>query len=137
VNTRLRPIFRPALVAIVVALAAGCATNYRNDFDPSADFSKYHTYGTLGGREIEKTGLLENSLVRKRVETLIGRQLDARAAGPPGPESRSRGALLGRRVGEAGVSTVRPTLAPGWEGMAATRAGARGPYWSAAGIRAQ
>jgi len=78
VNTRLRLVSCAALMTTLIGLTTGCATNYRNDFDSTADFSKYRTYGYLGGQEIEKTGLLENSLVRKRVETLISRQLQAR-----------------------------------------------------------
>ena len=75
---RMGTLGRFTLIAALALLAGGCATNTRNDFDPAADFSKYHTYGFLGGREIEKTGLLENSLVRQRVEGLVARQLDAR-----------------------------------------------------------
>ncbi len=71
-------LWRFTLVAAFVLLWAGCATNTRNDFDPNVDFSRYHTFGFLEGREIEKTGLLDNSLVRRRVEGLIARQLEAR-----------------------------------------------------------
>lgn len=75
-------LLRLVLLAVLVTPAAGCATNTRNDFDPTADFSKFRTYSLLGGKEIEKTGLLENSLVRGRIETLISRQLDARGLRP-------------------------------------------------------
>ena len=129
-NTRLRPILRAALVAIVVALAAGCATNYRNDFDPSADFSKYHTYGYLGGREIEKSGLLENSLVRKRVETLIGRQLDARGLRQvPMDQNPDLAVLYWVGVQEKQEVSTVPSYPsyPGWGGYG------RYPGWGGAG----
>lgn len=66
-----------ALAATVLLLVAGCATNYRNDFDPNVDFTRFRTYGYLEPKEIDSSGLLSNSLVRQRVETLISRQLDS------------------------------------------------------------
>jgi hypothetical protein len=65
-------------LCVVLLASAGCATNYRNDFDPAADFSKYKTYALAGGEDLGKTGLLNNSLVRQRIETLVGRQLQNR-----------------------------------------------------------
>jgi len=62
----------------VVLLLAGCATNYRNDYDPAVDFSKFRTFAVGQGQDIGKTGLLENALTRRRVESLIRTRLVAR-----------------------------------------------------------
>jgi len=67
-----------ALGAAFFLLAAGCATNYRNDFDPTVDFARFKTYGYLPPKELQQNDVLANSLVRKRVEAMISRQLEAR-----------------------------------------------------------
>lgn len=65
--------------AALVLLAAGCAnTNARTDFDPSADFSRFHTYVWAGGKDMTTQGALENSLVDKRVKQIVTRQLTAK-----------------------------------------------------------
>jgi len=67
------------LSALIVGVVAGCAhTNARTDFDPSADFSRYHTYYWAGGKDISGGGSLENSLVDKRIKDVIGAQLSAK-----------------------------------------------------------
>jgi uncharacterized protein DUF4136 len=66
-------------VLIVGAAVAGCAhTNVRTDFDPSADFSTYHTYYWAGGKDVSGGGTLENTLVDKRIKNIIGEQLSAK-----------------------------------------------------------
>jgi hypothetical protein len=66
-------------VLIVGGAVAGCAhTNARTDFDPSADFAKFHTYYWAGGKDVSGRGSLENSLVEKRVKDIIGTQLRAK-----------------------------------------------------------
>ena len=138
-NTRLRLVPCAALMAIMAALAAGCVTNTRNDFDPSVDFSKFRTYGYLGGHEIDKTGLLENSLVRKRVETLVSRQLQARGLREvPLDQNPDLTVLYWVGVKEkqqVGTLPTHPTYPayPGWRGYGAyPRRGVYGvdPYWS-------
>jgi Domain of unknown function (DUF4136) len=57
----------------------GCAhTNVRTDFDPSADFSTYHTYYWAGGKDVNGGGTLENTLVDKRIKNIVGEQLSAK-----------------------------------------------------------
>jgi Domain of unknown function (DUF4136) len=66
-------------VLIVSGAFAGCAhTNVRTDFDPSADFSTYHTYYWAGGKDISGGGTLENTLVDNRIKNIIGEQLSAK-----------------------------------------------------------
>ncbi len=78
-----------AVLGLSMLLSAGCATtNARTDFDPSADFSKFHTYVWAGGKDLTNSGLLDNSLVDKRVKEIVTRQLTAKgltevAAGQP------------------------------------------------------
>jgi Domain of unknown function (DUF4136) len=64
-------------VLSVAGVVAGCThTNAhikaRTDFDPTADFARYHTYYWAGG---------ENSLIDKRIKDIIGTQLWARGLG--------------------------------------------------------
>jgi hypothetical protein len=47
----------------------------KTDFDPSADFTRFHTFAFAGLTDITKTGLLDNSLTRKRIETGVSREL--------------------------------------------------------------
>jgi Domain of unknown function (DUF4136) len=64
---------------IVGGAVAGCAhTNVRTDFDPSADFSTYHTYCWAGGKDVSGGGTLENALVDERVKNIVGEQLSAK-----------------------------------------------------------
>jgi hypothetical protein len=66
-------------VLIVGGAVAGCAaTNTRTDFDPSADFSTYHTYYWAGGKDVSGSGTLENTLVDKRIKNIIGERLSAK-----------------------------------------------------------
>ena len=70
-------IWRPTLcLAMVVLCAHACSTiDVKTDFDPSADFTKFHTFAFAGLTDITKTGLLDNSLTRKRIETSVSREL--------------------------------------------------------------
>jgi len=76
-------------VGLTVLLISGCvSTNALTDYDPGADFSKFHTYVWSGGKDITTQGMLENSLVDKRVKEIVTRQLTAKgltevAAGQP------------------------------------------------------
>lgn len=69
------------LMAITAAGAAlsGCvSTNVRTDYDPTADFSRFHTYSWVGGTDMTGTGLLDNNLIDKRVRSIVGKQLTAK-----------------------------------------------------------
>jgi Domain of unknown function (DUF4136) len=63
-------------VAMVLFWAQACTTiDVKTDFDPSADFTRFHTFAFAGLTDITKTGLLDNSLVRKRIEAAVSREL--------------------------------------------------------------
>jgi Domain of unknown function (DUF4136) len=80
---------KTGLILVVLSVGgavAGCAhtnahTNARTDFDPSADFARYHTYYWAGGKEASGRSSLENSLIDKRIKDIIGTQLWARGFG--------------------------------------------------------
>ena len=56
--------------------AQACTTiDVKTDFDPSTDFTRFHTFAFAGLTDITKTGLLDNSLTRKRIETGVSREL--------------------------------------------------------------
>lgn len=56
--------------------ASGCmGPTVRTDFDPSADFSAFTTYAFGGFTDVNQGGVLDNSLLRKRLELLVREQL--------------------------------------------------------------
>ena len=63
-------------LAMALLFAPACTTiDVKTDFDPSADFTRFHTFAFAGLTDITKTGLLDNSLTRKRIEIAISREL--------------------------------------------------------------
>ncbi len=65
---------------LAATLVLGCATtgNVKTDFDERADFGKFKTYAFLPPKEIDGAGVLSNSIVRQRVESLISESLDGK-----------------------------------------------------------
>jgi hypothetical protein len=47
----------------------------RTDFDPAADFTTFRTYAFAGLTDLNQGGVLNNSLLRKRLEQMVGEQL--------------------------------------------------------------
>src|SRR5688572_33506221 len=70
-------IWRTTLCLLMVLFCAqACSSiDVKTDFDPTADFTRFHTFAFAGLTEITKTGLLDNSLTRKRIETAVSREL--------------------------------------------------------------
>ena len=66
-----------SLLALVVFLGAwGCmGPKVRTDFDPAADFTTFRTYAFAGLTDLNQGGVLNNSLIRKRLEQMVGEQL--------------------------------------------------------------
>jgi hypothetical protein len=71
---------RGALLVIFPLIAfMGCVgPTVRTDFDPEADFGTFRTYAFAGMTDVNQGGVLDNSLVRKRVERMVGRQLSSK-----------------------------------------------------------
>jgi hypothetical protein len=77
------------LIAGLLA-AGGCAgPKVITDFDPSAEFSAFHTFAFTGLTDRDQGGVLDNSLLRKRIEEIVGQQLTAKGLRQVGVEDRS------------------------------------------------
>lgn len=64
------------LVTAIFACAVGCTSiDVKTDFDRSADFNKFKTFAFTGMTDMNQAGLLSNSLIRKRIESAIGKEL--------------------------------------------------------------
>jgi hypothetical protein len=76
---------QPLYWFLLVASASGCASpKVGYDYDHSANFSAYHTYEWMSGKQ-EATGdrRLDNSLVDARIRTAIGAQLRSKGYTSP------------------------------------------------------
>jgi hypothetical protein len=79
------------LLVWLALLAAGCAgpSKVLTDFDPSAEFSAFRTFAFTGLTDKDQGGVLDNSLLRKRIEAMVGQQLTAKGLQQFGSEERS------------------------------------------------
>ncbi len=66
--------------SLLILTLSACASigNVKTDFDDKADFHKYKTYAFVESKELNGTGVLSNSIIRQRVETLLRENLEAR-----------------------------------------------------------
>lgn len=65
-----------ALFILICYALSGCTTiDVKTDFDPSADFTRFHSFAFAGLTDLNQGGVLDNSLTRKRLETILGREL--------------------------------------------------------------
>ena len=71
--------------------AAGCAgpSKVLTDSDPSVEFSAFRTFAFTGLTDRDQGGVLDNSLLRKRIEAMVGQQLTAKGLQQVGLEERS------------------------------------------------
>jgi len=64
------------VVAMLLVFAAGCVSpDVKTDFDPTVDFSRFKTFAFSGLTDLDQRGMLDNSLMRQRLENMIGREL--------------------------------------------------------------
>jgi hypothetical protein len=64
------------VVTMFVACAVGCTSlDVKTDHDPTVDFSRFKTFAFSGLTDLNQRGVLDNSLIRNRLETMIGREL--------------------------------------------------------------
>jgi hypothetical protein len=70
--------FRHAAVLLVALLLAACATGprVRTDYDPSADFSRYRTWGFYKPIAMEESGY--SSWISERIKDDVRREMEAR-----------------------------------------------------------
>ena len=64
------------MVAMFLACAVGCTSlDVKTDHDPTVDFSRFKTFAFSGLTNLNQGGVLDNSLIRNRLDTLIDREL--------------------------------------------------------------
>jgi hypothetical protein len=66
------------LLLVLFAVFGCVGPNVRTDFDPHAEFSGFHTFAFTGITDTDRGGVLDNSLLRKRIEQMVGQQLTAK-----------------------------------------------------------
>ena len=64
-----------SLLILAVTLSACNAFKVKTDYDPTADFSSFKTFAFAGPADINKGGIYDNSLTRKRIESAVAREL--------------------------------------------------------------
>lgn len=61
---------------LAVCFAVGCTSiDVKTDFDQTVDFSRFKTFAFTGITDLNQSGVLDNSLLRHRIETGIEREL--------------------------------------------------------------
>ena len=79
-----------AWLALGLFASGGCVgPKVQTDFDPSAEFSAFHTFAFTGVTDRDQGGVLDNSLLRKRIEEMVGQQLTAKGLQQVGLEDHS------------------------------------------------
>jgi Domain of unknown function (DUF4136) len=82
--------FLITLLALGLLAVGGCTgPKVITDFDPSAEFSAFRTFAFTGLTDRDQGGVLDNSLLRKRIEEIVSRQLTAKGLRQVGVEDRS------------------------------------------------
>lgn len=109
----------PSVMLLCWALS-GCTTiDVKTDFDPSADFSRFRTFAFVGLTDLNQGGVLNNSLTRKRLETILSRELSQKGLRQVGLEDHPD-LLVHYWVGikeKQRVESTGPTVgAYGWRG---------------------
>jgi len=120
--------FLIAWLALGLLAAGGCAgPKVLTDFDPSAEFSAFRTFAFSGLTDKDQGGVMDNSLLRKRIEEMVGQQLSAKGIRQVGLEDRPD-LLVHFWVGVKNKKQVVSTSAPGggYGGMYGWRTGYSG-----------
>ena len=77
-------------LALGLLAAGGCVgPKVMTGFDPSAEFSAFRTFAFTGLTDRDQGGVLDNSLLRKRIEEIVVRQLTAKGLRQVGVEEPS------------------------------------------------
>ena len=63
------------LLILAVSLAACTSFKVNTDHDPTVDFSSFKTFAFAGPSEMNKGGIYDNSLTRRRIESAVVREL--------------------------------------------------------------
>jgi len=123
--------FLIAWMVLGLLTAGGCAgPKVLTDFDSSTEFSAFRTFAFAGLTDRDQGGVLDNSLMRKRIEELVGRQLTAKGLRQVGMENRPD-LYVHFWVGVKDKQSVQSTGMPGgvyYGGRYGWRAGYPGYY---------
>ena len=77
-------------LALGLLAGGGCVgPKVQTDFDSSAEFSAFRTFAFTGLTDRDQNGVLDNSLLRKRLEEMVGQQLTAKGLRQVGLEDHS------------------------------------------------
>ena len=121
-NTNLRL----CLAAVALWASPGFAGEARNDFDPNVDFSRFKTFAFIGGKDIERSGWLDEPEMRERFKNFISGALEMRGLAEVPIDTKYSLAVrfwvARRQKEEVTLIDYGPTMA--WGGYA--------PYWSGA-----
>ena len=63
------------LLILVFSLSACNAFQVKTDYDQTADFASFKTFAFAGPAEMNKGGIYDNSLMQKRIESAVVREL--------------------------------------------------------------
>ena len=63
------------LLILVFSLSACNAFQVKTDYDQTADFTSFKTFAFAGPAEMNKGGIYDNSLMQKRIESAVVREL--------------------------------------------------------------
>jgi hypothetical protein len=70
---------KPILIAVfALCVAPSWAGSVKNDFDPDVDFSRFKTFAIVGGKDIERSGWLNDPEMRERFKNFISGALEMR-----------------------------------------------------------
>jgi hypothetical protein len=65
-------------IALGTVVGSCVAGNARNDFDPDVDFSRFKTFAFIGGKDLERSGWLDEPGMRERFKNFISGALETR-----------------------------------------------------------
>jgi hypothetical protein len=63
------------LLILALSLVACNSFKVKTDHDPTADFSSFKTFAFAGLADVNRGGIYDNSLTRKRIESAVAREL--------------------------------------------------------------
>lgn len=79
--------WRAGALGLAVILGGwGCeSVSVRTDFDPAVEFTTFRTYTFAGLTDVNQGGVLDNSLLRKRLDQMVGQELSNKGLREVGP----------------------------------------------------
>lgn len=119
-------IFRLCLAGIMLWVAPCLASDAKNDFDPDVDFTRFKTFAIIGGKDIERSGWLDEPEMHDRFQNFIAGALETRGLAEVPKDQKHdlavRFWVARRQKQDVTVIDYGPSMA--WGGYA--------PYWTGA-----